>query len=208
MKNYLFNQWDQASNFFYRELRILFFLMLGIFSVMVLISSIYFFYHPDWTRELYQELMIAFERKIPLGYEGMMLFSGIFFNNIWAGGMSILLGFIPFLFMPFWTLTSNALIIGIVGGVYGLSGYGIIAFLVGIIPHGLLEIPAFILGVSLGIDLCFKLIKLIFKRIKKEELNKTIRNALRIYFLWMVPLFLLAAIIETYMTPVLFKFIT
>lgn len=205
MKHFIFDQWDHALLYFHKNLKTLYYLMLLLFCVLVVGSTIYFFYHPEMTKELYIEVMGVFETKIPGDYQGMMLFWGIFFNNIWAGGMSILLGFIPFLFLSFWTLTSNALIVGIVGGVYQLSGYGVLAFLVGIIPHGLLEIPAFILGVSLGIDLCLKLIKLIFKKTTIKMINETIKNSLRIYFIWMVPLFLLAAIIETYMTPVLFQ---
>jgi stage II sporulation protein M len=57
----------------------------------------------------------------------------------------------------------------------------------------------------LGLDICFKLVRLILRQISKSDFKGTVINALRIYCLWMVPLFFLAAIIESYMTPILFN---
>ncbi len=208
MKKFISNEWNQATAYFQGHLKTLFYLMVLLFTILIGASTAYFFYHPELTQALYLDLVAVFENKIASGSQGIDLLGGIFFNNLWAAGMAILLGFIPFLFIPFWTLTSNALIIGIVGGIYKLSGFGVFAFLIGILPHGLLEIPAFILAVTLGLDLSFKLIKVIFKKNKGQAIRETVKNTIRLYFLWIVPLLFLAAIIETYMTPVLFGLVS
>ncbi|WKY47737.1 stage II sporulation protein M [Eubacteriaceae bacterium ES3] len=205
MRQYISRQWDQAHRYFSSDLKILYYGLLILFMVFSAVGTVYFRNNPDMTMTLYSDLLAMFESQISLDSQGMSLFSGIFLNNIQAGAVSILFGFVPFLFIPIWSLTSNALVIGIVGGVYSLSGYGIISFLVGILPHGILEIPAFLLGIALGLDICYKLVRLILRQISKKDLKLTVSNAVRIYFLWMVPLFFLAAIIETYMTPILFN---
>ncbi|MDK2961829.1 MAG: stage sporulation protein, partial [Eubacteriaceae bacterium] len=65
--------------------------------------------------------------------------------------------------------------------------------------------PAFLMGVALGLDICYKMVRLILRQISKNDLKQVVVNAVRIYCLWMVPLFFLAAIIETFMTPILFN---
>lgn len=102
-------------------------------------------------------------------------------------------------------MASNAIIIGLIGAVYQINGVGWIPFLVGILPHGVIEIPALILGVTLGVHICNKLVKKILKRSFKGELKQAIIGCLRIYLLWMIPLFFIAAFIETFITPILFN---
>lgn len=205
MKKQINNQWNQAHDYFSKNLKVIFWANTILFILFVLASTVFFKNNSELTTNLYMELINMFESQIPMDTQGFSLFSGIFLNNIQAGAISVLTGFIPFLFIPLWSLTSNALIIGIVGGVYQMNGYSILAFLVGILPHGVLEIPAFLLGITLGLEICYKLVLLILRRIHKEEMKQTIKNALTIYILWMVPLFFIAAIIETYITPIIFS---
>ncbi|WKY44503.1 stage II sporulation protein M [Eubacteriaceae bacterium ES2] len=205
MREYFSHQWELAHRYFSKDLKILYYALLILFILFAAAGTFYFQNNEQLTTSLYMELVDMFESQIPMDAQGVSLFLGIFLNNIQAGAISILFGFVPFLFIPIWTLTSNALIIAIVGGVYGMSGYSLASFLLGILPHGILEIPAFLMGVALGLDICFKMVRLILRQISKNDLKRAAVNAVRIYCLWMVPLFFLAAIIETYMTPVLFN---
>jgi stage II sporulation protein M len=205
MKAYFSHQWELAHRYFSKDLKGLYYALLILFVLFAAAGTYYFQNNEHLTTSLYMELIEMFESQIPLDAQGVSLFLGIFLNNVQAGAISILFGFVPFLFIPIWTLTSNALIIGIVGGVYGMSGYSLLSFLLGILPHGILEIPAFLMGIALGLDICFKLVRLILRQISKSDFKGTVINALRIYCLWMVPLFFLAAIIESYMTPILFN---
>lgn len=205
MKEYFSHQWELAHRYFLKDLKILYYALLIVFILFAAVATFYFQNNEQLTTSLYMELIDMFESQIPMDAQGVSLFLGIFLNNVQAGAISIAFGFVPFLFIPIWTLTSNALIIGIVGGVYGMSGYSLLSFLLGIVPHGILEIPAFLMGVALGLDICYKMVRLILRQISKNDLKQAVVNAVRIYCLWMVPLFFLAAIIETFMTPILFN---
>lgn len=205
MKEYFSHQWELAHRYFLKDLKILYYALLIVFILFAAVATFYFQNNEQLTTSLYMELIDMFESQIPMDAQGVSLFLGIFLNNVQAGAISIAFGFVPFLFIPIWTLTSNALIIGIVGGVYGMSGYSLLSFLLGILPHGILEIPAFLMGVALGLDICYKMVRLILRQISKNDLKQVVVNAVRIYCLWMVPLFFLAAIIETFMTPILFN---
>lgn len=205
MKEYFSHQWELAHRYFLKDLKVLYYALLIVFILFAAVATFYFQNNEQLTTSLYMELIDMFESQIPMDAQGVSLFLGIFLNNVQAGAISIAFGFVPFLFIPIWTLTSNALIIGIVGGVYGMSGYSLLSFLLGILPHGILEIPAFLMGVALGLDICYKMVRLILRQISKNDLKQVVVNAVRIYCLWMVPLFFLAAIIETFMTPILFN---
>ncbi len=64
--------------------------------------------------------------------------------------------------------------------------------LVGVVPHGIIELPmVFIssaIGLKLGMDVLLKFIK------GKAGLSKEITEAMMIYFVWVLPLLFLAAV--------------
>ena len=130
---------------------------------------------------------------------GLML--GIFLNNalkcLLVIVLGLALGIAPALFM-----LANGLILGIVIGVT-IRGTSLSYVLVGTIPHGVIEIPMVLIssaiGLKLGVDLMLKLFR------KKVSIGKEIREGLTMYFVYIMPLLLLAAIIETFVTgPLLY----
>ena len=172
---------------------------------MIVLNTLLFLSDPNLSQSYFNELQLLFNQKAFLNSTGIDLWFGIFLNNVIASGISSLLGVIPFLFLPMFSLASNAIIIGLIGAVYQVNGIGWFAFLVGVLPHGVIEIPALILGVTLGVHLCFKLSKTILRKNFKGELKQAAIGCLRIYILWLVPLFFIASFIETFMTPILFN---
>lgn len=130
---------------------------------------------------------------------GLML--SIFLNNALKCFLVIVLGLAlgvaPALFM-----LANGLILGIVIGVT-IRGTSLSYVLVGTVPHGVIEIPMVLIssaiGLKLGVDLILKLMR------KKASIGKEIREGLTMYFVYIMPLLLLAAIIETFVTgPLLY----
>ncbi len=205
MKTFLMTQWQGAETYFEKNLKPTFYFCLAFFGMMTVLNSLLFLNDPVLSQSYFNELQALFNQKAFLDGTGVNLWLGIFLNNVIASGISSLLGAIPFLFLPLFSLASNAIIIGLIGAVYQTNGLGWFAFLVGILPHGVIEIPALILGVTLGVHLCLKLSKKILRRSLKGELKQAAIGCLRIYILWMIPLFFLAAFIETFMTPILFN---
>lgn len=205
MKNFFIAQWSGAESYFEKNLKPTFYFCLALFGVLIILNVILFQSNPQMSEQYYNELLALFKDKELLKNTGINLWFGIFANNLLASGIIILTGVIPFLFLPIFSLASNAVIIGLLGAVYQINGVGWVPFFAGIIPHGILEIPALILGVTLGMHLCNKLIRSILRRSIKGELKQAVIACVRIYVLWMIPLFFVAAFIETFFTPVLFN---
>jgi stage II sporulation protein M len=205
MKKFLILHWQGAEKYFLKTLRQTFLICLGIFIATIIVNVIIFQSNPQLAELYYQELVAVFKNKAMMDYSGVNLWLWIFFNNLIAGGITVISGFIPFLFLPLLSLISNAMIIGLLGAVYQLNDVGWVPFLAGILPHGMLEIPALILVVTLGVHLCFVLIKTLTRRNFKGELKQAVIASLRIFCLWVIPLFLLAAFIETFATPIIFN---
>lgn len=136
--------------------------------------------------------------------EGFGLFKAILFNNIKASVMCVVLGIIPFIMVPAFTIASNGLISGVVISsaslLSGVSPWSLIAF--GILPHGIFELPALIISATLGVVLCSTVTKSIFRR-PHENLSVLLDETARVYVLVVLPLLLIAAGIETYITPML-----
>jgi stage II sporulation protein M len=197
--------WNGAETYFEKNLKSTYYFCLAFFGIMIILNTLLFLNDPGLSQSYFKELQSLFNQKEFLNSTGVELWFGIFFNNVIASGISILLGMIPFLFLPMFSLASNAIVIGLIGAVYQTNGFGWFVFLVGILPHGIIEIPALILGVTLGVNICFKLVKAILKRSIKGELKQAFIGCLRIYVLWVIPLFFVAAFIETFLTPILFN---
>ncbi len=205
MKSFFMTQWNGAESYFEKNLKSTYYFCLAFFGIMIVLNTLLFLRDPTLSQSYFTELQALFNQKGFLNSTGIDLWLGIFLNNVIASGISSLLGVIPFLFLPMFSLASNAIIIGLIGAVYQTNGIGWWAFLVGVLPHGVIEIPALVLGVTLGVHLCFKLSKTILRRSFKGELKQAVIGCLRIYLLWLTPLFFLAAFIETFMTPILFN---
>ena len=205
MKTLFMDHWNGAETYFEKNLKVTFNFCLAFFMIMIVLNTLLFLSDPVLSQRYFNEIQSLFSQKEFLDGTGIALWLGIFVNNLIASGISILLGVIPFLFLPMFSLSSNAIIIGLFGAVYQSNGIGWFAFLVGVLPHGVIEIPALILGVTLGIHLCFKLSKTILRKSLKGELKQAAIGCLRIYVLWLIPLFFLAAFVETFLTPILFK---
>lgn len=201
-RQWLFLQWRGAGAFFCARVKKVFlFTILGMVLItaltMVLLNN-----NQQVLAELWQQVSAMFaEKEIVEGGDISLL--ALFLNNVNAGAFSIGLGIIPFLFLPIYSLFVNGVVVGVMGAVMLVSGLGLLPFLAGILPHGIFEIPALALGISSGIRLCLTVIRLIFRKTYPGEFFVTLKSIVRLFFFWMVPLFAVAAVIETYITPVI-----
>ena len=132
---------------------------------------------------------------------GNISFVGMLMNNWFAMVFTILYGFVPFLFLPVVTAASNALIIGALAAFYRLNQISMAAFFAGIVPHGIFEIPALVLAVSLGFLLCRNIVRSILRSKKAVPMVDLLANILRTMLFVIFPLLLIAALIECYITP-------
>lgn len=74
-------------------------------------------------------------------------------------------------------------------------------FLIAILPHGIFEIPVLIIACSSGLKIAKKTIGIILA--KEEGLREEIFSALKFFLKFLIPLLILAALIEVYFVPYL-----
>jgi stage II sporulation protein M len=121
----------------------------------------------------------------------------IFFNNAFTGFLAILLGVVLGIF-PFFCLFGNGEILGILA-FFTSQKLSLSTFFVGILPHGIIEIPVLILVCASGIRIGKVIINKLFRG--KGEAKKELSLALIFFLKILLPFLFLAAIIETFITP-------
>ena len=128
----------------------------------------------------------------------MML--AIFANNLFAATISMLLG-IGFGIIPAVIAIINGVVIGIV--VWHAMDVGGLAFvIIAILPHGIIELPTVFLSIGVGLRLGHLL--LLTLQGKNADLGGEMRSVFSL-LKWIVLLLFLAAMIETFITPVLIQ---
>lgn len=135
---------------------------------------------------------------------GNILFFPLLLNNLVAMITSVSYGLIPFIRLPALTLGVNGASLGLLAGYYVHHDISLLEYLVGILPHGIFEIPALILSAALGLHLC-KAVTAALREKKKGAVSTAVTQCGQILVYWILPLTILAAVIETYVTPVLFQ---
>jgi stage II sporulation protein M len=134
--------------------------------------------------EIIQDILAQTEG---LSYSGM--FSFIFLNNFKVSLIGMVTGIILGIF-PILTAIGNGYLLGFVAK-YSAQQNGAWSLLK-ILPHGIFELPAVFISLGLGLRLGM----LFFKR-KNRNLRKNFSDSLKAFFFIVVPLLLIAAIIET-----------
>lgn len=125
----------------------------------------------------------------------------IFAQNLRAMLAAVLYGFIPYLFLSALVLGTNSMILGFVGAHYVNNGHSLLLYLAGILPHGIFELPALVLAITCGLYLC----ACVTRRIRthaKGTLVPALIQILRVVIMQILPLLLVAALVEAYVTPV------
>jgi stage II sporulation protein M len=169
-------------------------------SVLLFIANIFMGYAAastdsefasTWLKEL--EML-----KWIMGLNPMLIMLIIFFKNLLSCVLSTFLG-IGLGIMPFIVDTSNGFLVGIVAYKI-MHAQGLLYLLAGILPHGIIELLSVFISVGLGFRLGHVLVLLIFG--VKVDLSGEVRKAGHIMARWIAPLLLLAAAIETFITPI------
>jgi len=113
----------------------------------------------------------------------------IIFNNVKSTFFGILWG-IFFGIFPVTSAIANGYLLGFVSS-FSVNGGGILT-LWRLFPHGIFELPAVFIALGLGL----KLGTFIFHKNRLEHLKKYVINSLRIFLLIIIPLLIIAGIIE------------
>ncbi|MEM4577015.1 MAG: stage II sporulation protein M [Candidatus Nezhaarchaeales archaeon] len=130
----------------------------------------------------------------------LLIFANNFFKTLILGLILGILIAIPPMIFAF----LNGLIIGLVSSMVAERS-GALFVLLGILPHGILEIPALLISCALGVKVGLT----VYDNIRNGGFGVgiVIRKFVKTYLKVVVPLLLVAAIVETYVTPLLLHFI-
>ena len=128
------------------------------------------------------------------------LFLVIFIKNVTA--VLISFAFSPFfLVVPVIALVFNGGLIGWVSAVV-IQQESLGYLLAGLLPHGVFELPAFIMGEAVALSFGAGVILAVFNKDKRSGLLPGLKTSLK-YLAVVIALLLVAAIMETYVTPLL-----
>lgn len=117
--------------------------------------------------------------------------------------INIMIGIVPFIPLVLYLFLMNALGIGLTLGVATSHGINPILFaFFGLVPHGIFEVPANCLGSALGLVLWIFVTKKVIRK-NKEPLLPFLIQCLRVFVLFILPLLLVAGIIEANITPII-----
>lgn len=155
------------------------------------------------------EIMDVFMEQVleagVLDEAGNMSVFALLTNNWMAMLLAALYGFIPFLFLPVLSLLANGSLLGMLAVVYLSNDISLLAYLAGILPHGIFELPALVLSIACGVCLCRNMCRLVTSSSRRAPMVELCSDLLRVLLLLVLPLTVLAAVMECYVTPVVME---
>ncbi len=159
-----------------------------IIALLFLFSAIFGFIFPVFFSEIIRKfLQDIIEKTAEMNFVQLIAF--IIQNNLKSSLIAVISGILLGVF-PIIIALVNGYFLGFVANKSVLvSGYSVLARL---LPHGIFELPALI--ISLGIGL--KLGTVLFAKNKSEALRYNIENSLRVFIFIVLPLLIIAGIIE------------
>ena len=178
-----------------KEIAIYFTLLTVIFGLSIFAGYQTAKSHPEQAKQFINQFSseFGFIKLLP----PVIIFAIIFLNNSIKAFIAMILGLF-FGLAPIFFVFINGYIIGIVVYVVGLR-MGLKRVAMMLIPHGIVEIPAIILACSYGLWLG----RMFFRKVTGEKVS--IRNCINLaiyyYMRTVVPMLIVAAFIETYITP-------
>ncbi|MEM2214800.1 MAG: stage II sporulation protein M [Candidatus Nezhaarchaeales archaeon] len=173
---------------------------------LVLISSMIFFLgifigysSAHSLKSLVEDLEHLFS---PLtGFPPIMLTVVILVNNFIKTFLFMLLGILFAIPTVLFALI-NGVILGALG-FFVAEEKGVLFLLTGLLPHGVFEIPALLISCALGIGIGMSVVRRIHR--KDVSIGSVVISCIKAYFKIVMPLLVLAAFIEVYVTPLLLQ---
>lgn len=126
------------------------------------------------------------------GLDALELIWFIFSNNVTSAISSLFLG-VLFGVFPIFNAVFNGTILGYVySKAVPIAGFGVIWRL---LPHGIFELPAIFISLGLGVHLGMSF----FTTGRLNTFKERFRNSLKVFLAVVVPLLMLAAVIESFL---------
>ena len=117
------------------------------FAVLAVLGFAAGMLFPDAAQQLLDRFAAQLEQLgLSSNVPQSQMMATLFFNNVTASLLSMLYGLIPFVPLSALALGTNALLLGAFAALYQHHGIGLGVYFIGILPHGIFELPALILS--------------------------------------------------------------
>lgn len=185
-----------------------FLIIAAIFGVSVLLGTRLPEIAPEVARNLEKQTMAHFAEiaKLMRGAQLPSQIMIIWMNNIIASLTAIIAGALLIPLLPLLLLMGNGLVIGLVQRLTETQGLSVARFYLALLPHGILELPAFFIAVYLGARFSLIPYRLIWHYVKSKQYRPFLKeylHDLRYYAVLFVLMLLVAATIEMTISPML-----
>ena len=137
--------------------------------------------------------------------QGAVLMATILANNLLSLLLIIAVGLVPFLRLSAFSLGVNAMLIGGLAAYYRRAGLGLAAFFAGTLPHAFTELTALVLACAAGLYLCRAVSNTVVGNGNAKVVSAILSQCLRVYTHWVVPLLVISAFLEAFVTPLIFN---
>jgi stage II sporulation protein M len=181
----------------------------GLFLMGIAAGASVFYYNPVDASQLF----LLLDRKFGPMTRSMAQMSIpdmvglVFWNNLKATGL-LIVGGIAFGILPMVMVFVNGLVVGLVSGDVIRQGFGLFPFvLIGILPHGIFEIPGYIIGGTLGIRLGFNILGYERGRQHGQGLTAVVLDTLLVLAIVVIPLLAIASLVEVSITRQLVEWV-
>lgn len=191
------------------QFKYILFLIKTFYIILILIVTIFFggvvigYSLPFETQKMIIEI---FKKQFAdiLTSTDFFMFLKIFYNNLKISIMLVFLGFT--LILPLAMILINGVVLGIAAGLIinksAIGANSIINVLISILPHGIIELPVILFCAFLSTILG---LKFYFKKgiLPKKTLKEFFIEIIKLFVFIIIPLLLIAAFIEVYVTKAL-----
>jgi len=185
-KNFSLKKEYRDSWGYIKDSRNFIYIVIGIFLIFGLIG--FFIPAPDFLMEQILDFVRELLEKTQ-GMSQMELIQFIFFNNLKSSFFGMIFGVALGIF-PLFSTVINGYILGFVASMT-VEGEGL-SVLWRLLPHGIFELPAVFISLGLGL----KLGTFVFYEKKLETFKEFFWSSLRVFLFIVIPLLILAGIIE------------
>jgi stage II sporulation protein M len=164
----------------------------AIFLLGVILGLLSYPQMKEQTKEIAEML-----KNLVIGESKPLTALKIFLKNLEASFVALILG--PTIILPLIVVFSNGFLTGLVANMALEKGKTAAKIATGLLPHGVLELLAFFLTISMSMDITLSAINP-EGRPRLQAVKETAKKALKTYLKIVVPLLLIAALAETYIS--------
>lgn len=201
--NWLKEQTGLLGGFLRADFRVVLRLCALTLALSALVGFAIAYAAPEVVDKVLEAFMNQIQEAGVVDETGELSVFALLMNNWRAMLVSAAYGFLPFLFLPLISLLTNGVLLGMLAALFMAQGTSLLAYLAGILPHGIFEIPALVFSIACGVYLCRNMCRMVTNHPGKAPLLAVLEDLLRVMVMIVAPLTVAAAFVECYVTPVI-----